>query len=215
MSIHIAGDFGSCHLGRLDIAKELIHVAKECGLDAVKGQLWMGEKPPNITFPLKYVGELKRYADEIGIDIYFSVWGIKPIIELRKLKIMSIKFSHSQRHKVAKFYENNLYNFDRVYCSYSYLDDPPKFDKMELISYWCIPEYPVPYQIDFKPKIFERFNGFSDHTLSWNQTIAAVRNGAQYIEKHFRLEDKNQEQVPDGKFALKPKELEEMVRILK
>jgi len=213
MSVHITGDFGSCHLGRLSIAKELIKVAKECGLDAVKGQLWEKEKPPNIKLPFEYIGELKRYADEIGIELYFSVWGLKAIIEIRKVDIRSIKFAHSNQKELWWFFEKsrNYQHFNKIYCSLGFMDKWPRGDGSEkLIKYWCIPEYPVTFQPDFHGK-FERMEGFSDHTMGYHHAIEAVRAGAKYLEKHFRLEDKLQGTVPDGLFAIKPNELKAMV----
>ena len=213
MSVYITGDFGSCHLGRLNIAKELIRVAKECGLDAVKGQLWEKEKPPNIKLPFEWIGELKRYADEIGIDIYFSVWGLKAIIEMRKVDIRSIKFAYSNQKELWWLCEKsrNHEYFNKIYCSLDFLDDWPKnIEKGKIIKYWCIPQYPVPFEPDFYGK-FERMDGFSDHTMGYHHAVQATRAGAKYIEKHFRLEDKMQETVPDGRFAIKPYELKDMV----
>ena len=50
------------------------------------------------------------------------------------------------------------------------------------------------------------FQGFSDHTLGYHQTLEAIKNGAEYIEKHITLDHKDIN-CPDNNFALKPKEL--------
>ena len=51
--------------------------------------------------------------------------------------------------------------------------------------------------------------GLSDHTKSCSSALGAVSLGAKIIEKHFA--DSNQREGPDHKFALNPKEWEEMV----
>jgi sialic acid synthase SpsE len=80
------------------------------------------------------------------------------------------------------------------------------------VSFYCIPEYPVRYQVDFEG-LFPMFDGLSDHTLGFRQTIRAAEMGAQFIEKHFQ--GNWDSSCPDGCFALKPAQLDEMVKQLK
>ena len=52
--------------------------------------------------------------------------------------------------------------------------------------------------------------GFSDHTLGWHITVAAVAMGACIIEKHFTLS--REQDGPDHGFSIEPKELTLMVQ---
>jgi sialic acid synthase SpsE len=90
------------------------------------------------------------------------------------------------------------------------MNQPPEYVQ----RLYCIAEYPVKYRIDFDG-IFKRFDGFSDHTLGISQSIEAVNRGARIIEKHFRLDNKKCDHVPDGMFAIKPYLLEKLCTVAK
>ncbi len=62
---------------------------------------------------------------------------------------------------------------------------------------------------ELKKRYPEAIIGLSDHTKSCSSALGAVSLGAKIIEKHFT--DSNQREGPDHKFALNPKEWEEMV----
>lgn len=81
---YIVAELNSSHNGKVDIARKMIDVAKECGCDAVKFQSWSEEslycqdyyeqnpmaKRIVRSFSLKpeELLELSRYCNEIGID---------------------------------------------------------------------------------------------------------------------------------------------------
>ncbi len=202
MKVKIIVDPGSCHGGKLDTAKELVRVAKECGADACKFQLFPDTKQwtenGNIPLPLKFMGELIGYGTDLKIEVFASVFYDEALLKLKECGCESIKFAYSVSASAEK-----CYGFKRLYASYGVLADIPK--KKELIPLYCIPEYPVPYHVNFEG-IFPRFKGFSSHCLGIGTDIQAIEQGAEIIEKHFRL-DKSVD-CPDAKFAIKPKELE-------
>jgi N-acetylneuraminate synthase/N,N'-diacetyllegionaminate synthase len=80
----------------------------------------------------------------------------------------------------------------------------------------CVSEYPAPIEeVNLKAiqTLQNSFNlpvGFSDHTLGFEATIAAVALGAQIIEKHFTLDQSLP--GPDHKASLDPKQLKELVQ---
>jgi hypothetical protein len=199
-------------------------MAKETGLDAIKFQL--GVKSPNIDFSLREYIRASDYAKEIGIDISTSIFSnddldyreklISSVIETRP---KWIKFSYSQKHLVEdqkRFYDAGIVVV--VSCDVMTRHIPIK----EAIKLYCIPEYPVRYQISFEG-IFERFYGFSDHTLGTKQTINSVKRevnnitsnkiitpSAKWIEKHICL-NKDDLSCPDSFFAIDPDEIKLMV----
>lgn len=83
----------------------------------------------------------------------------------------------------------------------------------------CNTEYPTPMtDVNLKAMISirENFNvniGYSDHTLGFEVSIAAVALGARVIEKHFTINRKLQ--GPDHASSLEPKELFQMVQCIR
>lgn len=91
--------------------------------------------------------------------------------------------------------------------------------KENLTVLHCNTEYPTPL-IDVNLKAMVNIGntlnvnfGYSDHTLGIHVPVAAVSMGAKIIEKHFTC-DKNME-GPDHKASVSPKELNEMVKLIR
>jgi N-acetylneuraminate synthase len=104
---YVVAEIGINHNGSLDIAKQLIDVAKKYGVDAVKFQKRTPELcvPPEqqnqmretpwgyityleyrkkVEFGEKEYDEINRYCKEIGIDWFASVWDEKSVDFLEK-----------------------------------------------------------------------------------------------------------------------------------
>lgn len=208
----IIGDPGSCHMGRLDLAKELIRVGAACGLNAVKFQLLTGTQTRgtgNIGLDWDYLPELMALGDNLGVEVFASVFDLDGILWLQRCHARSIKFAYSMPALVQPDLEQN---FDLVYVSLDVMR-PLKHSGRNFISLYCIPEYPVRYVVDFEG-IFPRFDGFSSHCLGIEQDVRAAEAGARYLEKHFTL-DRADIDCPDHHFALRPKKLEELCKRIK
>ena len=207
MPTKIILDPGSCHMGKLDYAKELIRLAVDVGANAIKFQLFKN-LPPNIELPYEWFTELVQYGNDLEIEVFASVFNYESFGIVEKC-CSSIKFSFSQRYSdFIKFVDEGSL-IKNLYISGIIDTIFPK----NAIKLYCIPQYPVPFIIDFEG-IFPRFDGFSDHTLGFKQTIEAVRQGAKVIEKHFTL---NYADIscPDNNFALRPHELTKMVKAIR
>lgn len=204
----LIGDPGSCHCGNPQYAKELVRVGKECGLDMVKFQLFPNEikytSCGNKHLPYEDFVDLVEYGKRIGITVFASVFcstAYKTVL----MHCDAIKFSY--KSVMGRWLPQAVQDFTPsvVFVSGDVMNQPPEFVQ----RLYCIPEYPVKYRIDFDG-IFTRFDGFSDHTLGISQTLEAVRCGARIIEKHYRLDNKACDYVPDGAFAVRPKLLEKL-----
>lgn len=98
MHTHIVGEIGINHNGDINIAKQLIDMAKRTGCDAVKFQKrtidkvysqemlaskrespWgttQREQKEGLEFGEKEYKEIDRYCKEVGIDWYASAWDV-------------------------------------------------------------------------------------------------------------------------------------------
>jgi len=99
MSIFIIAEIGINHNGDINIAKDLIKLAKECGCDAVKfqkraidavytkelldsyrespwGKTQRAQKE-GLEFGLKEYKEIEKYCKEIGIEWFASAWDME------------------------------------------------------------------------------------------------------------------------------------------
>ena len=197
--VKIIADPGSCHMGNINFAKELILAARDSGADAIKFQLFE-DKPPNIELPREWAWQLRERADELGIDLFFSVFDYGAMSVAVKCGCTSAKIAFSLRN------DGGMINACRALFGTVYVSGDTNTDFIkDTTKLYCIPEYPVKYLIDFEG-IFPRFDGFSSHCLGIKQDLFAISAGAKIIEKHIRLDNSACDSVPDGKFAIRPKE---------
>ncbi len=74
----------------------------------------------------------------------------------------------------------------------------------------CISKYPTPLgDLSSDDMNFNRYFGFSDHTLGISAPVTAMVKGAKIIEKHFTLDKKLH--GPDHECSMTPKELTQLV----
>lgn len=89
----------------------------------------------------------------------------------------------------------------------------------EIVLLHCVTNYPAALEtLNLRAMLtlketFEVPVGFSDHTIGFAASIAAVSLGACVIEKHFTLDKKLP--GPDHKASIEPRELAEFVQILR
>lgn len=207
MAIKVIIDPGSTHMGKLDYARELIDIAKDLGVYAIKFQLFGPEfaKGGNIPLPKEWLPELIERADQ-KVIVTASAFDDEHLDFLIRLKVPFIKFAYSQKHKIdwqRKALEMGI----KSIVSCDVMTDHQVLLGSERL--YCISEYPVQYQIDFE-NIFPRFDGFSSHCLGVKQDERAIMAGARMIEKHITL-DHADISCPDHFFALHPKEMEQLV----
>lgn len=227
MTTKIIGDPGSCHMGRLEYAKELVRVGAGAGLNAVKFQLLTSAetKNGNIAMDWEWLPELMDLGDRLGVEVFASVFDRSGWDWLIKCGCKSVKLSYSQANKLSVYpHVSPLVNY---FVSEDVMSPPNKLTPvllknpdedsleakenrkaMRIIRLYCIPEYPVRYMVDFEG-LFPRFDGFSSHCLGIEQDLRAVEAGAKYLEVHYTL-DKEDISCPDHRFAKHPFRLEQL-----
>lgn len=205
-------DPGSTHNQDKGYVRELLQLAASVKADAIKFQLFPDNKNGNLKLNPAW---LDFILAEAKLPVYASVWnGAED--ELIRRGVKQVKLSHSQRSKLPGFYDVHEKNFDLIHCTFSPLD---YFDQQEkLVPYFTlvsndVVEYPAMYECHFGT-IFNRFQGFSDHSVGYENAVRAKEAGCKYLEKHITLDHKDIS-CPDSRFGLKPNELDEMMSRLR
>ncbi len=253
MKTIIIAEAGVNHNGDINLAKKLVDVACDAGVDYVKFQTFKSESLVNktavqadyqITNTKKIESQLdmlKRlelsYQEFDELDSYCNFKNIKFLstafdfesIEFLKDKLDFYKIPSGEitnlpyLEKVAKLglpivMSTGMANMREVKEALDILlkNGVPK-DEVTILH--CNTEYPTPMEdvnlsamLSIQKELGVKI-GYSDHTLGFEISIAAVAMGATVIEKHFTL-DKEME-GPDHKASLDPEELKVMVRCIR
>lgn len=185
--MHLAFDPGSCHMGKMDYAEELICIASEIGADSIKFQLF-GEEfaKGNVMLPMDWVGPLIKIGERNGIPVAFSVFDQKRLEYVLQFKTPYIKFAFSQRHKVDTL-QALLNRGTRCVVSCSPSDAHLLPDAPGLTKLICWPEYPKMEVISWEGLFPQLFDGLSDHFIGHGQALEACKGGAEWFEKHLKL----------------------------
>lgn len=245
--VYIIAEMSANHAGSLDKAKEIIRAAKDVGADCIKiqtytadtitlnsdredfkikGGLWDGETLYNLYkrafTPWEWQGELKAYADSIGIDFFSSPFDptavdflesigvefykiasfeivdiplIKKVAETGKPIIMSTGMATKEEIQEAVDTIRSVGNekIALLKCSSSY---PAVSAEMNLLTI-----------TDFKN--FGTVVGLSDHSMDDLSAIIAVSLGAKIIEKHFCIS--RDDESADSAFSLDKEQFKQLV----
>ena len=245
MNTFVIAEAGANHNKNFNQALALIDIAVNAGASACKFQtyssntLYSKNTPDfagytninklidDIALPREWQKDLKQYCDEKNIEFMSTPFDEKAVDELVNLGV--------KRLKIAGFESTDFRFIEMVASSklplvislgigfeMSYLDKifeiANKYGN-ELTLMHCNNAYPTPMQ-DAGLKIVQSLSldpsyktGFSDHTMSILTPSLAVAIGATVIEKHFTLS--RHLPGPDHPFALEPKQLKEMIDLIK
>lgn len=244
--IFIIAEIGNNHNGDMQTACDLIDVAADAGVDAVKFQTFRGIDivTPEVLSS-EYPGwDVKNYKYwyEFLDTIALPLDKHKEVFDYAKSKNL-IPFSTSSTPDMADFLSQldvpifKIASMDvtntpllrrvagkgrLVILSTGMVDEVEVrnaagfFPREKLALLHCVSNYPLEYSdanlntIKRLKDLFGCTVGFSDHSLGYDLSIAAVALGAKIIEKHITL-DRNSPKKAEHHFALEPQELRELV----
>jgi len=178
----------------------MILQSKMAGADAVKVQLYDTERLHGnilreyLQISKEQLRDLKAYADNVGIDLFASVFDIERINWCEEL---GFKY-----HKIASRSVQ-----DEALCRAVISTGKPVFISLGMFDwskglpykgdnvtyFYCVAKYPALLE-EVEMPLFtpEHIAGYSDHTIGIAACVFAISKGAQYIEKHFTLNKSSQ-----------------------
>lgn len=245
--VFVIAEIGINHNGDVDIAKKLIDAAMNAGADAVKFQKRTTEeiltkegldKPytsahafadtygahrNKLEFNEKQYRELKKYAEDKGIQFFASVWDHKSTDFMESLGIDAYKIPSADTinipllEYVAK--KNKPVLLSTGMNTLEEIEDAVRTvlkHNNRVIIFQCLSLYPSPEEklnVRFMDVLRDKFAplpyGYSGHEPDLFPTLAAVARGAQIVERHLTL-DKTMK-GSDHAGSLEPHELKELV----
>ncbi len=221
----IIAEIGQNHNGDIGLAKKLVVAAKEGGADIAKFQLydvdsifepsfrWYAEAK-QAQLSKEQAIELARWCQRIGIEFMASVFDIERFKWCEEIGV--------RRYKVAS----------RSICNYELLDaiastgkdmilslgmyqgsEFPRIETSGRVDFlYCVSKYPtMPEDLNFLEIDFNKYSGFSDHTIGIEAALLAIARGARIIEKHFTLSKRMH--GPDHIISMEPGDLRQLVKL--
>ena len=232
--IKIIAEVGWNHMGDLNLAEKMIIGAASAGADFCKFQTWKVDSLKN--GPCDKDGRLEIYkkaeltdakhkkvfeiCKKNGINFMTSVFNLKHIEFIASISDEIIKIPSHEIYnvdlikKAQDFFKTVIIsvgacNWEEFKNTYSKIDL-----SKDLYFLHCVSSYPLEAEnvnmLKLK-SIFEMHNkiGYSGHFSGIDDAILAICHGAQFIEKHFTID--NNLPGRDNKFAIKIDELKKLV----
>jgi N,N'-diacetyllegionaminate synthase len=230
--IKLIAEIGWNHMGNINIAKKMIRSAAKSGADICKFQTWKVENLKSGPWDKDGRREIYNKA-QLKVDDYqflikeckknnveflTSIFNIKDIDLLRKLKIKKIKIPSHEVYNL-KLIAKAIECFKTIYLSIGAAKEYELNNILKLIKknknkdiflMHCVSSYPLLDEnvnlpkLEYLKKITNKV-GYSGHTKGIKDALAAISMGAKIIEKHFTINNK----LPgrDNLNAILPKEL--------
>lgn len=247
----VIAEIGHNHQGDLETAQKMIKVAADCGVQAVKFQkrdnktlftkalynkpydnensygATYGEHREYLEFGWDEYVELKKSAEENGIEFLCTAFDFKSVDFLEKLGVEAYKvasgdvtntplLTYIAKIRKPMFVSTGAATFDEVRMAYETI--LPYNKKFCLLH--CTSGYPTEYHdlnlqvIEvYKKEFHEAIIGYSGHDNGILASVIAYMLGATVIEKHFTLN--HSWKGTDHKFSLQPEGLRKQVRDLR
>ena len=236
---YVIAEAGINHNGDIEIAKQMISEASNCGAHAIKFQTifpdelfsksinpelfemshdWILSKSDHI--------QLQKFAKQQKIDFFSTPFGMKSLKLLAHLKTPIIKIASGEltNHELIKnaaltktplLISTGMSTLSEICTVVEIL----KQKKSLFALMHCNSSYPTPTtdanlaSIPYFKNFFNIPVGYSDHTLGIEACSTAVSLGACILEKHFTLD--KQMEGPDQKLSADPKELSKLINNVK
>ena len=249
---YIVAELSANHNHDLEIAKKTICAAGQAGADAIKlqtytadtltidsekdyfkieGGLWDGrslyELYQEAHTPWDWHGELFKYAQSLGLEIFSTPFDTSSVDFLGKIEVPIYKIASFEIQDIPLIeyvaskgkpvvMSTGIATLEDIELALSTCRSIGN-DQITLLK--CTSAYPAPLgEVNLLtiPDMRERFGvevGLSDHTMGASSAIAAVALGAKMIEKHFILDRK--QGGPDSSFSIEPVEFKRMVQSIR
>jgi len=220
---YIIAEIGSNYKNKND-AFNSVKVAKECGADAVKFQMFTPEEmygsvhfSDQSGIPRNWVAGLKCLADDVAIDFMctgFSPEGVRFLDQyVSSHKIASSDSCYAQLIDAAKISGKRVFistggsSLGEIERMVNYFGDG------NLVLMYCNSEYPSTWhdlrQVDVIRNKFNRPVGYSCHTVDVYTAVAAVHfHRASVIEKHLKCKKMA---TADSQHSILPDQFSHMV----
>ena len=236
----IIAEIGNNHEGDMEVAKDMIDAAIDCGSDAVKFQTYIAEEFVSQKYSPERYNQLKKYElshnqftelfehtkkkGGMFISTPFDIQSAKFLCNITPvLKISSSDLTFMPLiTEVAKtdkpiILSTAFHGISIIENALELISKHREVNTNNTAILHCVGNYPtLPEKanlntIDFYKRKFQNITiGYSDHTIGTLASEIAVSKGAQIIEKHFTL-DKNFSDFRDHKISADPNEMKEMV----
>lgn len=234
----VIAEIGNNHEGDINRAEEMIREAGECGVDAVKFQIFQTEyfvrpcdrerfdRLKSYELTPRQFGKLAKQAREAGLlfiatplDLPSVEW-LAEYVDAFKIASGDITFYPLIERVAATgkplILSTGASSIDEVSRAVRCVREARGSDASDLALLHCVSAYPAPNeQLNLLaiPQLRERFGvpvGYSDHSLGVEACTAAVAIGARIIEKHFTL-DKNLSTFRDHQLSADPEDMRLLV----
>lgn len=214
---------------------ESIALARECGADAVKFQLFTGEalygkKGLKIPYelPKEWLPRLKLEADKCDIEFMCTAFSpellqlVDPFVKRHKIASCELTYddlivaaAETGKPLILSTGASSLKEIrDSVELFEDYFTGIVVEDSLTIM--YCIAAYPAVPRLPAISILRQNFDGpvgFSCHSESLKPAVrAAVHYGATVIEKHFKIRDMK---TPDAGHSLMPNSFQCMVELIK
>lgn len=228
--INIIAEIGWNHMGDMDLAKKMIINASDNGADICKFQTWSEKKLKEGAWDNDGRREiykkaqlskdnhiiLKQVCEDKGVQFMTSIFDIGDLEFLSGLGMDIIKIPSHEVYNIELIKSvAESFNIVLVSTGAAKWEEVKKIVKTvnmnNIIFLHCVSNYPCPPEQTNLPrmkKLKELTNkevGYSGHCAGIDDAIAAISQGATYVEKHFTVS----QELPgrDNKFAIMPEQL--------
>lgn len=255
--VYIIAEMSANHCGDMNLAEQIIKTAKEIGADAIKVQtytadtltincqneefqvkdknsLWSDENLYSLYqkahTPWEWQGELKKYADELGIDFFSTPFDYTAVDFLENINVPMYKIASFEAidYPLIKYTASKgkpmivsvgISSFDEIQEA---INACKSVGNNDITILKCTSAYPAKLEdmnLNTIKDMYKKFApqgikiGLSDHSMSIIPPIMAVALGARVIEKHFTL-DRTLGGADSG-FSLNKDEFAEMIKAVR
>jgi len=241
---YIIAEIGSNHDSDINKAKELIKAAAYAGADAIKLQSFTAEgllnplKPDEsgewvehpaytlierLAVPEGWHGELKRYAESVGVTFLSAPFDTGRAELLHSLSMDAFKIASGDLTNEPLLKQIAAYGSPVILSTgASYLSEVKRAVEVveaagcdEIALLHCSSLYPPSYEeVNIRAMVtlkkeFGCAVGFSDHTPGSTVPLSAISLGASIIEKHITID--RRAKGPDHPYAMEVEEFKSMV----